>query len=328
MVVVVLWIGGNLVLERRSELGPEEFILFIGFMFMLMQAAKRLSEVNVKMQVGVAAAGKVFEIIDRRSDIADPPVPQPLAGLREGIRFRNVWYEYEPGIPVLTNINLEVQAGEHIAVVGPSGAGKSTLLDLLPRFFDPTRGAVEIDGSDIRRFRLDDLRRLFGIVTQETMLFHDSIRANIGYGRPDIPFEEIVAAAKTAHAHGFISGFENGYDMVLGDRGTKLSGGQKQRLAIARAILKNPPILLFDEATSALDSESEAEVQSAIESLMRGRTSFVIAHRLSTIQNAKRIVVIDRGRIVDAGTHMELYERVEFYRRMYNLQFTSYTPDK
>lgn len=328
MVVVVLWIGGSLVLERRGELGPDEFILFIGFMFMLMQEAKRLSEVNVKIQVGITAAGRVFEIIDRRSEITDPPVPRPLAALREGIRFRNVGYEYEPGAPVLMDIDLDVRVGEHLAVVGPSGAGKSTLLDLLPRFFDPIRGSVEIDGCDIREYRLDDLRRLFGIVTQETMLFHDTIRANIGYGRPDIPFEEIIAAARTAHAHGFIAGFEKGYDTVIGDRGTKLSGGQKQRLAIARAILKNPPVLLFDEATSALDSESEAEVQSAIESLMRGRTSFVIAHRLSTVQNASRIVVMDRGRIVDAGTHTELYERAELYRRMYDLQFLGHMPEE
>lgn len=321
MVVVVLWIGGSLVLEQRGGLGPEEFILFVGFMFMLMQAAKRLSEVNVKMQVGIAATGRVFEIIDRESEIVDPASPRSLSMFCENILFRDVRYEYEPGKPVLMDINLEVRTGEHIAVVGPSGAGKSTLLDLLPRFFDPTGGLVEIDGHDIREYRLDDLRGLFGIVTQETMLFHDAIRANIGYGRPDIPFEEIVEAARTAHAHDFIMEFERGYDTVIGDRGTKLSGGQKQRLAIARAILKNPRILLFDEATSALDSESEAEVQSAIESLMRGRTSFVIAHRLSTVQNATRIVVIDRGKIVDAGTHTELYERVELYRRMYDLQF-------
>jgi ATP-binding cassette, subfamily B, bacterial MsbA len=324
MVVVVLWIGGNLVLAGKGELAPDQFILFIGFMFMLMQAAKRLSEVNVKMQVGIAAAGRVFEIIDRKSEVVDPPSPIPLDTLREGVRFEGVWYEYEPGKPVLREIDLDVRTGEHIAIVGPSGAGKSTLLDLLPRFFDPTRGAVKIDGQDIRGFRLDDLRRLYGIVTQETMLFHDTIRANIAYGRPDISFEEIAAAARTAHADGFITGFEKGYDSEIGDRGTKLSGGQKQRLAIARAVLKNPPILLFDEATSALDSESEAEVQSAIESLMRGRTSFVIAHRLSTIQNATRIVVIDHGKIVGTGTHGELYERLEIYRRMYDLQFSGH----
>ncbi len=321
MVVLVLWIGGSLVLEGQGNLMPEDFILFIGFMFMLMQAGKRLSEVNVKLQVGIAAAARVFEIIDRKSEVADLPSPAPVQRVREGIRFRDVWYEYEPGAPVLLGINLNVSQGETLAIVGPSGGGKSTLVDLLPRFFDPTRGTVELDGRDLREYRLEDLRRLFGIVTQETMLFHDTIRANIGYGRPDIPLEQIIEAAKSANAHKFITEFEHGYDTVIGDRGTKLSGGQRQRLAIARAILKNPPILLFDEATSALDSESEAEVQSAIERLMEGRTSFVIAHRLSTVQKATRIVVIDRGTIVEAGSHQELYALGETYRRMYDLQF-------
>jgi subfamily B ATP-binding cassette protein MsbA len=328
MVVLVLWIGGSLVLDSRGKLGPDEFLLFIGFMFMLMQAAKRLSEVNVKLQVGIAAASRVFEIIDRRSDIADGPHPVPVSTVRDGIRFRDVWYEYEPGTPVLREINLAVSAGETLAIVGPSGGGKSTLMDLLPRFFDPSDGAVELDGRDLREYRLDDLRRLFGIVTQETMLFHDTIRANIGYGRPDIPLDQVIEAAQTANAHDFIMSFEKGYDTVIGDRGTKLSGGQRQRLAIARAILKNPPVLLFDEATSALDSESESEVQAAIERLMEGRTSFVIAHRLSTIQKASRIVVIDKGMIVETGTHDELYARGDIYRKMYDLQFMAPHPER
>ena len=216
-----------------------------------------------------------------------------------------------------------MNTGDNIAIVGPSGGGKSTMIDLLPRFFDPTRGAVEIDGHDLREYRLDDLRRLFGIVTQDTILFHDTIKANIAYGMPNIPLENIIAAAKTANAHDFILEFENGYDTVIGDRGTKLSGGQKQRLVIARAILKNPPVLLFDEATSALDSSAEAEVQAAIEKLMEGRTSFVIAHRLSTVQSASRIVVIDRGCIVESGTHSGLLEENGVYRHLYDLQFTN-----
>ncbi len=318
--VAVLWIGGKLVLEHRG-LAPEHFLEFILMMFLLMQSAKRLSEVHVKLQVGIAATDRIFEVIDLPGEIEDPPDPRPLEGVNRGISFDGVWYEYEPGEPVLRDISLDVAAGENVAIVGPSGGGKSTLVDLLPRFFDPTSGSVRIDGTDISQFRLDDLRSLFGIVTQETMLFHDTIRANIAYGRPDIPPEDVKKAAKTAYAHDFIMKLENGYDTVVGERGMKLSGGQKQRLAIARAILKNPPILIFDEATSALDSESEAEVQAAIDRLLEGRTSFVIAHRLSTIQKATRIVVIDEGRIVEIGSHRELYEKGGIYRRLSDIQF-------
>ncbi|MBN1291104.1 MAG: ABC transporter ATP-binding protein [Candidatus Latescibacteria bacterium] len=321
MAMAVLWIGGNMVLEKKA-IEPGNFLAYLTLMFVLMQSAKRLSEVNVKVQVGIAATARVFEVIDRRSDVTDPPSPLPLDNLRNSIVFNDVWYEYEPGVPVLKGINLIINAGDKIAVVGPSGGGKSTMLDLIPRFFDPVKGWVEIDGHNLREYRLNDLRRLFGIVTQETILFHDTIKANIAYGRPDTPFENIIAAAKTANAHNFIMEFDNGYDTVIGDRGTKLSGGQKQRLVIARAILKNPPVLLFDEATSALDSDAEAEVQAAIEKLMEGRTSFIIAHRLSTIRSATRIVVMDKGRIVEYGTHVELFNNNGIYRRLHDLQFS------
>jgi len=322
MAVAVLWIGGVLVLEK-NWLEPGAFFQFLVFMFMMMQSAKRLSEVNVKMQVGIAATKRVFEIIDQPSTVTEPLNPIHIDRITEGIQFKNVWYEYDPGVPVLTDINLKVDVGENIAIVGPSGSGKSTLVDLLPRFFDPVSGSIEIDGRDIREYELSDLRRLMGIVTQETILFHDAIKANIAYGRPDIPIEDIITAAKTANAHDFIDAFENGYGTIIGDRGTKLSGGQKQRLVIARAILKNPPILIFDEATSALDSKAEAKVQVAIDRLMKGRTSFVIAHRLSTIQSSTRIVVIDNGRIVEEGTHDELYRAKKLYRKLYDLQFAN-----
>ncbi|MFC1607120.1 ABC transporter ATP-binding protein [Candidatus Latescibacterota bacterium] len=320
--VIVVWYGGILVLEHK-EFDPENFLVYILLMFVLMQSAKKLSDVTVKLQVGIAATSRVFEIIDHPSDVTDQPSPESITGLNNGITLRDVWYEYEPGVPVLKGIDLDVRAGENIAIVGPSGGGKSTLVDLIPRFFDPSRGVVEIDGSDIRKYRLNDLRRLFGIVTQEMILFHDTIRANIAYGVPDIPLAEIVGAAKTANAHDFIMGFENDYDTIIGDRGTKLSGGQKQRIVIARAILKNPPVLLFDEATSALDSQAEAEVQAAIEKLMEGRTSFVIAHRLSTVKSATRIVVIDGGRIIESGNHADLYEKNGMYRSLYDLQFSN-----
>jgi len=327
MAVAVLWIGGILVLEK-NWLEPEAFFQFLVFMFMMMQSAKRLSEVNVKIQVGIAASKRVFEIIDRPSAVTDPPIPINIGKITEGIQFKDVWYEYESGIPVLTDINMKADVGENVAIVGPSGSGKSTLVDLLPRFFDPVSGSIEIDGRDIREYKLNDLRRLMGIVTQETILFHDTIRANIAYGRPDISIENIITAAKTANAHDFIEAFKNSYDTIIGDRGTKLSGGQKQRLVIARAILKNPPVLIFDEATSALDSKAEAEVQAAIDRLMKGRTSFVIAHRLSTIQSATRIVVIDNGRIVEEGTHDELYKAEKLYRRLYDIQFATVNNSK
>ena len=315
----VLWAGGHLVLEQRG-LAPADFMKFVLLMMLLMQSAKRLTDVNVKIQVGIAATGRIFDIIYRPSEISDPPEPSEIVAIRERIRYEHVTCEYEPGVTVLQDVDLEIPAGRMFALVGSSGAGKTTIADLLPRFFDPVRGRVTIDDVDIRNFRLDDLRRLFGIVTQETILFNDSIRSNIAYGRPDISMDDLIDAAKTAYAHDFIMKLERGYDTIIGDRGTKLSGGQKQRLVIARAIVKNPPFLIFDEATSALDSESEAEVQAAIDRLLIGRTSLIIAHRLSTIKKADTIVVLDNGRIVETGTHQELYEKGGMYRRLNDLQ--------
>jgi len=320
MAVLVLWFGGIMVFQNRG-LQPDDFLKFIVLMFLLMQSAKRLSEINVKLQVGIAASSRVFEVIDQKSDIEDPVNPVTLSLPVKEIKLTGVHYEYDPGIPVLKGLTFTVKHGEKIAIVGPSGAGKSTLCDLLPRFFDPVSGSIEINGNDIRNYRLNELRGLFGIVTQETILFHDTIKANIAYGRPDISIEDIRKAASIANADEFINGFKEGYETVIGDRGTKLSGGQKQRLVIARAVLKNPPILIFDEATSSLDSESEAEVQAAMEKLLEGRTSFVIAHRLSTIQSSDRILVIDNGVIAESGTHDELYRLNGIYRRLHDLQF-------
>src|SRR5690606_19500297 len=232
-----------------------------------------------------------------------------------------VGFAYNPGEPVLRDIELTIRPGEVVALVGPSGAGKSTLADLLPRFHDPLDGRVTLDGRDLRDLRLAELRRLMGIVTQETILFHDTVAANIAYGSDDAPRDRIEAAARAAHAHDFIRDMPEGYDTVIGERGVRLSGGQRQRLAIARALFRNPPILILDEATSALDTESEQLVQRAIDELMEDRTVLVIAHRLSTVRRADQILVIDGGRIVERGRHEELLERRGAYRRLYELQF-------
>ncbi len=246
----------------------------------------------------------------------------PLTAFNESIEFHNVVFHYVEGDPVLEDVSLTIRKGEVVAVVGPSGAGKSTLVDLLPRFYDPIGGAITIDGVDLRDVELKALRDKIGIVTQETILFNDTVRNNIAYGLEDCSLERIVDAARAANAHGFVSAMPDGYDSLIGERGVKISGGERQRLALARAILKNPPILILDEATSALDTESEILVQEAIERLMAGRTSIVIAHRLSTVQHADRIVVIEGGKIVETGKHNELLKkRGGLYKKLFDLQF-------
>ena len=242
--------------------------------------------------------------------------------MEEGIAFDEVAFEYRPGEPVLRDISFQVPKGTVVALVGPSGAGKTTLLDLLARFYDVTGGSISVDGTDIRDFSLRDLRSSMGIVSQETILFHDTVRANIAYGSPDATQDEVERAATAAYAHDFILQFPQGYDTVVGERGTELSGGQRQRLAIARAILRDPPILVFDEATSSLDTEAERLVQQAIERLLEGRTVFVIAHRLSTVQRADQILVLDQGRIVERGTHQLLLSAEGLYYRLYEMQFS------
>ena len=319
--VLILWYGGQKILVDQT-LTTERFFLFLVATFSLMQPIKVLSHANIDIQQGLAAGKRIFDIVDTRPTIIAPVSPTVLDAPREEIRFENVTFGYDPKKPVLENISFSVKIGEVIAIVGPSGAGKTTLVDLLPRFYDPQEGRVEIDGVDIRETDISQLRRLMGIVTQETILFNDTVKNNISYGSDGVQLEAIEEVARIAKATQFIEQLPERYDTSIGDRGVKLSGGERQRLAIARALLKNPPILIFDEATSALDSESEILVQEAIENMMRGRTSFVIAHRLSTIRHASRIIVLDRGRIVEQGKHQELLELGELYKKLYEMQFS------
>ncbi|MCI0433661.1 MAG: ABC transporter ATP-binding protein/permease [Gemmatimonadetes bacterium] len=319
--VLLLWYGARLVLATPAEVSGAEFIAFIGYSLKLYSPAKWLSKLPSTVQPGLVAAERVFEFLDTPVEMADPPDARPFTGVRAAIAFEDVTFEYEPGKPVLDGISFEVRPGEVVALVGPSGAGKTTLVDLLARFHDPTRGRITIDGTDLRAFSARSLRQNFGIVTQETVLFHDTVRANIAYALPDRPQEAVEQAARAANAHEFIARLPNGYDTVLGERATRLSGGQRQRIAIARAILRDPPILVFDEATSSLDSESERLVQEAVERMLEGRTVFVIAHRLSTVRHADLILVIEDGRIVQHGRHDELLAQGGLYRHLHALQF-------
>jgi subfamily B ATP-binding cassette protein MsbA len=287
-----------------------------------MQPIKELSGVNNRIQEATAAGKRVFEILDTEPGIKDPPVPVELDGFTHAIEFKKVAFHYVEGDPVLTDISFTIKKGEVVAIVGPSGAGKSTIVDLVPRFYDPIAGGIEIDGIDLRQIQVSALREHIGIVTQETILFNDTVRNNIAYGLDDCPLERIIDAAKAANAHAFISQMPQGYESRIGERGVKISGGERQRLALARAILKNPPILILDEATSALDTESEILVQEAIERLMSGRTSIVIAHRLSTVQHADRIIVVEGGQIVESGRHAELVKKKDgLYKKLFDMQF-------
>jgi subfamily B ATP-binding cassette protein MsbA len=315
----ILWYGGRQVLVE-GELSASLFLTFMFSLFSMVKPIKELGKVNNALQEGVAAAERIFAILDQPPEVADH-AGRRLPAVQGAVEFRNVSFGYDPDEPVLRDIDLRVAPGEVVALVGSSGAGKSTLVDLIPRFYDPDLGQILIDGQDVREFSLESLRRAMGIVTQEVILFNDTIAANIAYGLPDSEPGAIQAAARAANAHDFIMQTPRGYDTWIGDRGTRLSGGQRQRLSIARAILKNPPILILDEATSALDTESEQLVQEAIDRLVHDRTTFVIAHRLSTIQNAHRIFVLRRGRIVESGNHDELLAAGGHYADLYHLQF-------
>ncbi len=318
--VLILWFAGRTILVGGG-LTTDRFFLFLLAMFSLMQPVKTLTNVNIDIQQGLAAAKRIFTVLDTEPRIKSPVPAIKVSPDLHNIRYKDVCFSYDGDKEVLHNINLDVKSGEIIALVGPSGAGKSTLVDLLPRFYDPVKGEIEINGNDIKKFDLKSLRDLLGIVTQETILFNDSVWNNIAYGYDGASRDSVINAARAANAHDFIQEMPQKYQTEIGDRGVKLSGGQRQRLAIARAIFKNPPILILDEATSALDSESELLVQEAIDRLMKNRTTFVIAHRLSTIQHADKIVVLNEGRIVQIGNHKSLIKEEGVYKKLYEMQF-------
>lgn len=317
--VLLLWFAGKEILT--GTLDPGRFFLFLFAMLSLMQPIRSISHLNIDIQQGLAAGKRIFEVLDTQPKIKNYPDAIKKESLEKNVTFENVCFSYDGNKEVLSNISFEVKSGEVVALVGPSGAGKSTLMDLLPRFYDPTSGEIKIDGIDLKKIDLGSLRNLMGVVTQETILFNDTVWNNVAYGHEHASEERVHDAARAANAHDFIMAMPQEYQTIIGDRGVKLSGGEKQRLAIGRALFKNPPILIFDEATSSLDSESEALVQEAIDRLMKGRTVFVIAHRLSTIQNVDKIVVLDHGRIVQIGDHKSLMEKGGLYKRLYQMQF-------
>ncbi len=316
----IIWYGGAQVIAGTMSVGA--FFSFLTAVFLMYNPIKRVAGANNIIQQALAAAERVFAVIDQPTEAASDRGTKVLHGVRESIEFREVAFRY-PGQETLAldDISLTVRSGEALALVGSSGAGKTTLVNLIPRFFEPTSGAILVDGTDLREIRLASLRQNLGIVSQETLLFDSSIRDNIAYGKPDASDEEIIEAARAAYADEFIRELPNGYDTMIGEKGARLSGGQRQRLAIARAILRDPPILILDEATSALDSESERKVQLALANLMKNRTTFVIAHRLSTVQHADRIAVLDRGRVVECGSHDQLMRQGGLYQRLHALQF-------
>ena len=315
----IIFFGGNLVLSDNSSLEPESFLGFLAVFSMIIQPAKNFSNGITSLQKGTASADRVFTIVDTTPLIQNKPNAKVLGNFERDIEFKNVSFAYEKEF-VLRNVNLKVKKGQTIALIGPSGGGKSTLADLVPRFYDPTEGEVHIDGTPLTDYDIDSLRKVMGVVTQESILFNDTIFNNIAFGMPDISIEAVEHAARIANAHDFILQTENGYQTFIGERGSKLSGGQRQRISIARAVLKNPPILILDEATSALDSESENLVQEALFNLMKNRTSLVIAHRLSTIQHADEIIVIQEGQIAERGTHDELIQLRGLYWKLNNFQ--------
>ena len=320
-IAVMLWFGLRLV--TSGEMTAGKLTAFVLYTFVIASSISGMSELYGQFQSAIGATRRVFELLDTEPEIKDPEEPEELGRVLGGVRLIDVHFTYpdERATEILKGVTIEARPGQIVALVGPSGAGKSTLVALIPRFFDVTCGAILVDGHDIRSLRLRDLRSAIGMVPQETTLFGGTIRENIAYGKLDATDEEIKAVARAAHAHEFVSEFPDGYETIVGERGVKLSGGQRQRIAIARALLKDPAILILDEATSSLDSESERLVQDALETLMQGRTTFVIAHRLSTVRRADKIVVLDAGRIIEEGTHQELMANEGLYKQLYEIQF-------
>lgn len=323
--MLVLYVGGRQIIQGDLSFGM--FAAFMAAMFQCVQPFKRLSNINAVMQQAQAAATRIFQILDTPIDMQDRPQAVDLVEFKKEIRFENVSFKYkEEKELILKDINLTVPSGTVLAIVGPSGVGKTTLVNLIGRFYDVTTGRITIDGFDIRNLKIKSLRSKIGIVTQDMFLFNDTVKTNIAYGNIDARLKDVVRVASVAGANEFIQRLPKGYDTIIGERGFKLSGGEKQRLAIARALLKNPPVLILDEATSQLDSHSEMAVQKALDELMRGRTVFVIAHRLSTVRNADKIAVLEAGSIADCGTHEQLMDRAGLYKELYRLQFRDIQP--
>src|SRR6476646_8271642 len=322
-IAVLLWVGRNQI--NSGAMTPGVFIAFIIAVFRLYDPVRKMAFFNNSFQQALGASQEIFRFLDEADEVQERPGAIALPAFRERVRFENVTFSYTGAngseTEILRNVNLETRSGEVVAIVGSSGAGKTTLVNLIPRFFDVTAGAIRIDGHDIRDVTLASLRAQIGVVTQETILFNDTVRNNIAYGQPHVTEEAVIEASKTALAHDFILRLPEGYDTMIGERGLRLSGGERQRIAIARALLKNAPILILDEATSALDTESESLVQGALQNLISGRTVFVIAHRLTTVRHADRIVVLEGGKITDSGTHEDLLTRLGTYRKLYELQF-------
>lgn len=320
MIAIVLWYGGWLILGDRATIDAPTFIYYMTILYSVIQPIKDLSRAAYSIPKGLASMERIDVILNAENDIKEKEQPLPLGSFSGSIRFEGVRFSYEDGREILKGIDLEIPKGKTVAIVGASGAGKSTLVDLIPRFYDPDEGRITIDGTDIKDVSIKDLRSLMGNVNQDPILFNDTIFNNIAFGVENATREQVEAAAKIANAHDFIMEKEEGYQTNIGDRGVKLSGGQRQRISIARAILKNPPILILDEATASLDTESERIVQDALDKLMSSRTTIAIAHRLSTVKNADEIIVMDEGRIVERGTHDELIAKQRYYKKLYDMQ--------
>ena len=320
MIAIVLWFGGIQILGEHATIDAPTFMSYMAILYSVIQPIKDLSRAAYGIPKGLASMDRINVILHAENPIKESASPKPLDGFRNSIRFEGVTFRYESGREVLHAVDLEIPKGKTVAIVGASGAGKSTLVDLIPRFYDPDAGRITIDGTDIREVALKDLRALMGNVNQDAILFNDTVFNNIAFGKNDATREEVEAAARIAGAHDFIMEREGGYDSNIGDRGVKLSGGQRQRISIARAILKNPPILILDEATASLDTESERSVQEALEKLMTGRTTIAITHRLSTIKHADEIIVMHEGRIVERGTHEDLLTLGGYYRKLHDMQ--------